>query len=233
LQIHCSVYSERTQHVLIQESVGTLDMEPPCTKHILSQYRGICPQCSPLARSCDSRCDLISSRLRRLFLPSGPWGRNHSPDPCLPSIPSHPEDWSLCLCLDETLACSRWPSLTSTPIRHDRCSRQGSNASCPPRRGATAAQVDLGTGFPKGYDCGNSILPSHEPPHAPAGPVNRKQRTGLWRPGRPPAHRFQIFGSSDRERPPNTHTSSPPAAKAESYCGLSVVIGHPTPSIGT
>ena len=43
LQIHCSVYSERTQHVLIQESVGILDMEPPCTKHILAQYRGCCP----------------------------------------------------------------------------------------------------------------------------------------------------------------------------------------------
>jgi hypothetical protein len=39
------VYSERTQHVLIQESVGILDMEPPCTKHILSQYREVCPQC--------------------------------------------------------------------------------------------------------------------------------------------------------------------------------------------
>jgi hypothetical protein len=39
------VYSERTQHVLIQESVGILDMDPPCTKHILAQYRGVCPQC--------------------------------------------------------------------------------------------------------------------------------------------------------------------------------------------
>jgi hypothetical protein len=45
LQIHCSVYSERTQHVLIQESVGILDMEPSCTKHVLAQYRGVCPQC--------------------------------------------------------------------------------------------------------------------------------------------------------------------------------------------
>jgi hypothetical protein len=45
LQIHCSVYSERTQYVLTQQSVGILDMEPPCTKHILSQYRGVCPQC--------------------------------------------------------------------------------------------------------------------------------------------------------------------------------------------
>jgi hypothetical protein len=42
------VYSERTQHVLIQESVGILDMEPPCTKHILAQYRGVCPQCDTL-----------------------------------------------------------------------------------------------------------------------------------------------------------------------------------------
>ena len=39
------MYSERTQHVLIQESVSILDMEPPCTKQVLSQYRGICPQC--------------------------------------------------------------------------------------------------------------------------------------------------------------------------------------------
>ena len=44
LQIHCSVYSERTQHVLVRESVGILDMEPPCTKHVLAQYRGVCPQ---------------------------------------------------------------------------------------------------------------------------------------------------------------------------------------------
>jgi hypothetical protein len=44
LQIHCSAYSERTQHVLVQESVGILDMEPPCTKHILAQYKGVCPQ---------------------------------------------------------------------------------------------------------------------------------------------------------------------------------------------
>ena len=68
-------------------------------------------------------------------------------------------------------------------------------------------------GFPKVTIAG-AVSSHHEPPHAPAGPVNRKQRTGLWRPGRPPAHRFQIFGSSDRERPPNTHTSSPPAAKS-------------------
>ena len=47
LQIHCSAYSERTQHVLVQESVGILDMEPPCTKHVLAQYRGVCPQCDP------------------------------------------------------------------------------------------------------------------------------------------------------------------------------------------
>ena len=45
LQIYCSVYSERTQQVLVQESVGILDMEPPCTKHVLAQYRGVCPQC--------------------------------------------------------------------------------------------------------------------------------------------------------------------------------------------
>jgi hypothetical protein len=45
LQIHYSVYSERTQYILIQESVGILDIEPPCTKHILAQYRGVCPQC--------------------------------------------------------------------------------------------------------------------------------------------------------------------------------------------
>jgi hypothetical protein len=38
------VYWERTQHVLIQESVGILDIEPPCTKHELAQYRGVCPQ---------------------------------------------------------------------------------------------------------------------------------------------------------------------------------------------
>ena len=31
LQIHCSVYSERTRHVLVQKSAGILDMEPPCT----------------------------------------------------------------------------------------------------------------------------------------------------------------------------------------------------------
>jgi hypothetical protein len=49
LQIHCSVYSERTQHVLIQESVGILDMEPSCTKHVLAQYRGVCPQCENVA----------------------------------------------------------------------------------------------------------------------------------------------------------------------------------------
>jgi hypothetical protein len=42
------VYSERTRRVLIQESVGILDMEPPCTKHILAQYRGLCPQCKHL-----------------------------------------------------------------------------------------------------------------------------------------------------------------------------------------
>ena len=43
LQIHCSVYSERTQYVLAQENVGILDMELPCTVHILAQYRGFCP----------------------------------------------------------------------------------------------------------------------------------------------------------------------------------------------
>jgi hypothetical protein len=147
--------------------MGSPDAKRSSAPATPGSFRREQPPPSPLVRSCDSRCDLISSRLRRLFLPSGPWGRNHSPDPCLPSIPSHPEDWSLCLCLDETLACSRWPSLTSTPIRHDRCSRQGSNASCPPRRGATAAQVDLGTGSPKGYDCGSSILPSRTNHHTP------------------------------------------------------------------
>jgi hypothetical protein len=45
LQIHFSVYSERTQYVLAQESVGILDLELPCTKHILAQYRGLCSQC--------------------------------------------------------------------------------------------------------------------------------------------------------------------------------------------
>jgi hypothetical protein len=232
LQIHCSVYSERTQHVLIQESVGTLDMEPPCTKHILSQYRGICPQCSPLARSCDSRCDLISSRLRRFFLPSGPLGRNHSPGPCLPSIPSHPEDWSLCLCLDETLACSRWPSPTATPIRHDRCSRQGSNASCPPRRGATAAQVDLGTGFPKGYDCGNSILPSRTTTR-PCGPCQPQTKDGIvasWKAPRSSVPDLWFV----RSRTPAQHSHEQSTGrKKPGYCGLSVVIGHPTPRIGT
>ena len=44
LQTHCLVYSKRTQHVLIQGCVGILDMEPPCTKHVLTQYRGVCPQ---------------------------------------------------------------------------------------------------------------------------------------------------------------------------------------------
>jgi hypothetical protein len=39
------VYSERIQHVLIQEIIGILDMEPPCTKHVLAWYRGVCPQC--------------------------------------------------------------------------------------------------------------------------------------------------------------------------------------------
>jgi hypothetical protein len=39
------VYSERTQYVLIQERIGILDIEPPCTEHILAQYRGVCPQC--------------------------------------------------------------------------------------------------------------------------------------------------------------------------------------------
>ena len=38
------MYSERTQHVLIQESVGILDIESPCTKHVLTQYREVCPQ---------------------------------------------------------------------------------------------------------------------------------------------------------------------------------------------
>ena len=44
------MYSERTQHVLIQESVGILDIEPPCTKHVLTQYREVCPQCGSGAR---------------------------------------------------------------------------------------------------------------------------------------------------------------------------------------
>jgi hypothetical protein len=35
---------KKTQYVLIQESAGILDMELPCTKHILAQYRGVCPQ---------------------------------------------------------------------------------------------------------------------------------------------------------------------------------------------
>ena len=46
-QIHYSVYSERTQYVLIQASAGILDMEPPYAKHILAQYRGVCPQWDP------------------------------------------------------------------------------------------------------------------------------------------------------------------------------------------
>lgn len=158
--------------------MGSPDAKRSSAPATPGSFRREQPPPSPLVRSCDSRCDLISSRLRRLFLPSGPWGRNHSPDPCIPSIPSHPEDWSLCLCLDETLACSRWPSLTSTPIRHDRCSRQGSNASCPPRRGATAAQVDLGTGFPKGYDCGSSILPSRTTTR-PCGPCQPQTKDGI------------------------------------------------------
>jgi hypothetical protein len=36
---------KRTQYVLAQEIVSTLDMELPYTKHILAQYRGLCLQC--------------------------------------------------------------------------------------------------------------------------------------------------------------------------------------------
>jgi hypothetical protein len=39
------VYSKRTQYVLAQEIVGTLDKELPCTKHMLAQFRELCPQC--------------------------------------------------------------------------------------------------------------------------------------------------------------------------------------------
>ena len=43
-QAHYSVYSERIQHVLTQVSVSTLDMKLLCTKHVLAQYRELCPQ---------------------------------------------------------------------------------------------------------------------------------------------------------------------------------------------
>jgi hypothetical protein len=51
------VYSERTQHVLIQESVGILDTEPPCTKHVLAQCRGVCPQWVQVARDAEETAD--------------------------------------------------------------------------------------------------------------------------------------------------------------------------------
>jgi hypothetical protein len=43
-----------------QESVGILDMEPPCTKHILAQYRGVCPQWESLLFLSDCYVSLIT-----------------------------------------------------------------------------------------------------------------------------------------------------------------------------
>jgi hypothetical protein len=69
--MHFSAYSERTQYVLAQESVGILDMELPCTKHILAQYRGLCPQCEELKHVtyfssyvAEDHCGLTSEVLR-------------------------------------------------------------------------------------------------------------------------------------------------------------------------
>jgi hypothetical protein len=64
--------------------VGILDMEQPCTKHILAQYRGVCPQCKGLSINhgtdvLPSLLDLIPSGIRhRITTGSGQEGRLHS-----------------------------------------------------------------------------------------------------------------------------------------------------------
>ena len=60
------MYSERTQHVLIQESVGILDIEPPCTGHVLAQYREVCPQCWQLVNLLSHRVEDQSDLIKDL-----------------------------------------------------------------------------------------------------------------------------------------------------------------------
>jgi hypothetical protein len=56
---------KRTQYVLAQEIVSTLDMELPYTKHILAQYRGLCPQWEDL-ENLAGHVDTWSSNSRKI-----------------------------------------------------------------------------------------------------------------------------------------------------------------------
>jgi hypothetical protein len=125
LQIHYSVYSERTQYVLIQESVGTLDMEPPCTKHILAQYRGVCPQCNVSSRVSRYRLkdDQFVSRNLRGLLERGVQKIIDPEEPRGPVDPSTPP-----LAIETMLG---YTGAVGTALWHELSRDRGKVRSCP------------------------------------------------------------------------------------------------------